>query len=101
MAEKDFARRLRFDWYNHLATLSLLILGGMMGFLPSGKMPNYAIIVLVLVGLGGALALGGSQRIVDGKPGATGWRRLLYTERYATALIGIGAGAFIGGYFFR
>ncbi len=91
--------RLRFDWYNHLTTLSLLVIGGIIGFVPQDPVPRYAVVALALVAAGGAAGLSGASRIAAERPLPTGWRAYLAWERYAAALLGFGAGVFISGFF--
>ena len=94
----DAERRLLFDWYNHITTSSLIIIGGIIGFVPKGNMPNYAITALALVVIGAALALGASARLRPGARAASVWNIGPYFERYAHGFVAAGAGAFIGGF---
>ena len=97
LEEDHHQRKLLLDWYNHLTTSSLVILGGIFGFLPPGKPPSYVIYALFLVVTGGALALAAASRTVLGQmykgSGFIG-RRL---EGYAHMFIAIGALIFVVG----
>jgi hypothetical protein len=93
----DAERRLLFDWYNHITTSSLIVIGGIIGFLPKGAMPQYAIVSLALVVIGATLALGASARLRPGVKASSTWRIGPYLERYAHGFVAAGAGCFIGG----
>jgi hypothetical protein len=93
----DAERRLLFDWYNHITTSSLIVIGGIIGFLPKGEMPTYAIAALGSVVIGATLALGASARLRPGAKPASAWSFAPYLERYAHGFVALGAGAFIGG----
>jgi hypothetical protein len=93
----DAERRLLFDWYNHITTSSLIIIGGIIGFLPKGAMPTYAVLALALVVIGATLALGASARLRPGAKPAGTWSIGPYLERYAHGFVAAGAGCFIGG----
>jgi hypothetical protein len=101
MDEQYRRSRLQFDWYNHLTTLSLVILGGIAGFMPERPLPSYGILAVALVASGGAVALNGSQRIASDKPQLVGWRNWLFGAGFAVPAISVGAGVFLGGHFLR
>jgi hypothetical protein len=94
----DAERRLLFDWYNHITTSALIIIGGIIGFVPKGGMPNYAIAALALVVTGATLALGASARLRPGAKSASFWQIGKYLERQAHGFVAAGAGAFIAGF---
>jgi hypothetical protein len=93
----DADRRILFDWYNHVTTSSLIIIGGIIGFLPKGAIPTYALIALALVVVGATVALGASARFRPGTKPAAPWSIGPYLERHAHGFVAAGAGCFIGG----
>jgi hypothetical protein len=94
----DKERRLLFDWYNHITTSGLIIIGGIIGFLPKTSLPVYAVVALGLVISGSAIALGGSARLRPNIKSPRFWKLGVYFEQYAHVFVGAGAGVFIGGF---
>jgi hypothetical protein len=97
-AMTDTEKRLLFDWYNHITTSGLIVIGGIIGFLPAGKLPSYAFVALALVVTGATLALGASAHLRPGTKKSRFRKLIAFFERHAHSFVAGGAGAFIGGF---
>lgn len=95
----DAEKRLLFEWNNHITTSALVIIGGILGFVPKPNPPLYAVVAIFLVVIGAALALGVSSRMrPDSHPVRFGQIGRVI-ERQAHLLVAGGAAVFIFGFF--
>jgi hypothetical protein len=88
---------LLYDYFKHLTTLSLVALGGVLGIADGQEIARDALLLVVLlIGLGGAFALNGLHMIVRARmaarplPRSIRWYRMLSGGAFS-----LGVGVFL------
>ncbi len=91
---------LLYDFFKHLTSLSVLLLGGVLVLTPTAAAgdiaPEMAIAIIACISIGGIMAFNGSNEIVRARFTETPVRRSLKVNRVgAPAALALGIGMFL------
>ena len=92
---------LLYDFFKHLTSLSVLLLGGVLILTPNADAaaeiaPHMVVAVIACIAIGGIMAFSGSNEIVRARfPGTPLAKSLNITRMGAPAALGLGIGMFL------